>query len=114
RGAAEEDRDPARPSGRAIRRVRDPARLRRRLWARLRREVPEPPVHRDAEARGVRRDLVIAGNRLMRRARPRAVRIRSIPLLAIAFSLTFVACGKDDQPDAFSAGVIDGVVLLGP
>ena len=50
----------------------------------------------------------------MRRARPRAVRIRSVPLLAIAFSLTFVACGKDDQPDAFSAGVIDGVVLLGP
>ena len=40
--------------------------------------------------------------------------MRIVTLLALVISLTFVACGKDDQPGASPAGVIDGVVLTGP
>ena len=61
--------DPAGPPRRAVRGLRHPERVRRRLWPRLRGEVPEPAVHRQAPALCVcvlRRNPGVAG-RVQRR-----------------------------------------------
>src|SRR5205823_10304966 len=57
-----EDRGPAGPARHPIPGVRDPARVRHRVRARLRRAVPEPALRRDPQAGRVRGGLAEPGH----------------------------------------------------